>query len=246
MITIVSKMKQVIIQYHLVPITLCIILGVITAYIWPITIQKQNALCLKRNVYSRVQSTSFHDKYPHIGKCRKYIPLAVVKMESVTKPYADKPITIQKQYALCLKRNVYSRVQSTSSHDKYPHIGKRTKYIPLAVVKMESVTKDSANKFTSTTLKHGVDEVLRMKEPLEMDDLFKPVSDQPLKFILVEGAPGIGKTTFVKELVKRWANHAIKHFEATVVIQIPLREKTISKSTFFRQSLFGRPMQRCC
>ena len=168
-----SKMKQVIIKYHLVPITLVIIgiiLGAITAYVWP--------------------------------------------------------IAIQKQYALCLQHNIYSRVQSTSSHDKYPHIGKRTKYIPLAVVKMESVTKASADKFTYTTLKqHGVDEILHMKEPLEMDDLFKPVSDQPLKFILVEGAPGIGKTTFVEELVKRWANHAIKYLEATVVIRIPLREK---------------------
>ena len=176
MITNLSKMKQVIIQYHLVPITLGIILGVIIAYVWPITIQKQYALCLKRNVYSRVQSTSFHDKYPYIGKRTKYIPLAVVKMESVTKPYADK--------------------------------------------------------FTYTTLKHGVDEVLYMKEPLEMDDLFKPVSDQPLKFILVEGAPGIGKTTFVEELVKRWANHAIINLEVTVVIRIPLREKQFQKAHF--------------
>ena len=176
MITNLSKMKQVIIQYHLVPITLGIILGVTTGYVWPVTIQKQYALCLQHKVYSRVQSTSFHDKYPRIGK--------------------------------------------------------RTKYIPLAVVKMESVTKPSADKFTLDTLKHGVDEILHMKERLEMDDLFKPVSDQPLKFILVEGAPGIGKTTFVEELVKRWANHAIKHLEVTVVIRIALREEKFKKAHF--------------
>ena len=56
------------------------------------------------------------------------------------------------------------------------------------------------------TLHGGVDQILKVKKPIVFQDLLTPSegSDKPVRFALVEGPPGIGKSTFAWEACRRW------------------------------------------
>ena len=55
---------------------------------------------------------------------------------------------------------------------------------------------------------HGeVDQILKMKTPTSIDDLLATdgtAGHGPVKFVVVEGPPGIGKSTFAWEVCRRW------------------------------------------
>ncbi len=77
----------------------------------------------------------------------------------------------------------------------------RTQYINLAVIKKETVSRAEADKFTKATLHGGIDEITRKKEAIELKDILKPEGNQTkVSLVLVEGAPGVGKSTLALEL----------------------------------------------
>ena len=133
--------------------------------------------------------------------------------------------SVLEQYAQCLKNKVYSRIHSTIDDDKLPQ-GKETIYISLAAVKLGPLPKKEVDELAEITLHGGVDEISNIKEQIDMNDVLKPVSNEHLKFVLVEGAPGIGKTTFVKEFVRQWLSRSVDYLrDISLVIRITLREK---------------------
>ena len=85
-------------------------------------------------------------------------------------------------------------------------IGPCAQYINLAIVKKEQLCQKEADEFTRATLHGGVDEILCQKEQVHFEDIFVSKSKSPLKCILVEGPPGIGKSTFAWELCHKWMN----------------------------------------
>ena len=99
-----------------------------------------------------------------------------------------------------------------------------TQYINLAVVKKERVSRAVANKFTKATLHGNIDEILKVKEPIRMEDVLKPEGEAEVKRVLVEGAPGVGKSMFAWELCRRWDEiEAMRTY--SVVVLLRLREK---------------------
>ena len=61
------------------------------------------------------------------------------------------------------------------------------------------------DEFTLKTLHGGVDQILESKSPINIEDLLSSGSSgEPVRFLLVEGPPGIGKSTFAWELCRRW------------------------------------------
>ena len=71
-----------------------------------------------------------------------------------------------------------------------------SEFINLALVKEDS----KINSFTKSTLHGGVDEINKSKIPVGMDAIV--TSDS--QFVLVEGPPGIGKSTLCWELCRQW------------------------------------------
>ena len=66
---------------------------------------------------------------------------------------------------------------------------------------------------------------------IQIEDILKPVSDKRLRFVLIEGEPGIGKSTLAKELALRWAKKSDQLLSNyTIVIFIPLRLETYHKA----------------
>ena len=148
--------------------------------------------------------------------------------------------SVLEQYAQCLKNKVYSGIHSTIDDDKLLQ-GKGI-YISLAAVKLGPLPKKKVDEFTKITLHGGVDEISSVKEQIDMNDVLKPVSNEHLRFVLVEGAPGIGKTTFIKKFVHRWLSRSVDYLrDISLVIRITLREKKFREARFLNDLYLEEP-----
>ena len=85
--------------------------------------------------------------------------------------------------------------------DKFPPTLSEV-FIKLALVKKKKVSRAQADNFTRLTLRGDIDQILQVKEPIEMDDILK--EDKKIRLVVVEGAPGIGKSTLAWELCRQW------------------------------------------
>ncbi len=122
----------------------------------------------------------------------------------------------------------YERVSAACGEKLYPT--PTSEYTNLAVIKKEKVSRTEADKFTRSTLHGGLDEIMREKKPVNLEDVFKPDSrQQAVNYVLVEGAPGVGKSTFALELCRRWHSiELMKRFVAVVLLR--LREKRVQEA----------------
>ena len=101
-------------------------------------------------------------------------------------------------------------------------------YINLAMISRGCGERDE---FTLKTLHGGVDQILESKSPINIEDLLSSGSSgEPVRFLLVEGPPGIGKSTFAWELCRRWDEIESLRVYHTVVL-LKLREKWVLKAT---------------
>ena len=100
-------------------------------------------------------------------------------------------------------------------------------YVKLALVKRGRVTRTEADRFTCLTFETDfVDRILRVKEEIKMDDILKGVS---VRLVVVEGAPGIGKSTLAWELCRQWPTmESLKCF--ALVVLFKLRDKEVQSA----------------
>ena len=105
-----------------------------------------------------------------------------------------------------------------------------TQFINLAVVKKERVSRAESDEFTRQTLHGHIDEILKKKEPVSLEDVLKPEGQEDVRCVLVEGAPGVGKSTFAWEFCRRWdAMEALRKYSLVVLLR--LREKRVQEAT---------------
>ena len=114
------------------------------------------------------------------------------------------------------------------------------KFINLALVKKQQVSRSEADDFTKATLHGHIDEILKKKEPIKLEEVLNPVKGQPeMKCIFIEGAPGIGKSTCVGELCRRWNEiNGLKKY--SLVILLRLREKQVQEAQNIEDLCFHR------
>ena len=98
-------------------------------------------------------------------------------------------------------------------------------YIELAVISKKGITRKQADEFTRKSLHGLTEEILREKAPIALDHILKPREDnRPVRCVLVEGAPGIGKSTLAWEVCHKWEElESVKQYELVVLLR--LREK---------------------
>ena len=77
------------------------------------------------------------------------------------------------------------------------------------MVKKEQVSKEEADEFTKSTLHGNIDDICKKKQEVDFTQIGKLEDGTPAKLILVEGAPGIGKTTFSWKVCRKWAKGKI-------------------------------------
>ena len=103
------------------------------------------------------------------------------------------------RYATFL-RAVYSTCSVTGS-DKFPPTPSKV-FIKLALVKKVKASQAQADMFSRLAFQGDINQILQLKEPIEMDDILK--ADDKIRLVVVEGAPGIGKSTLAWELCRQW------------------------------------------
>ena len=123
-------------------------------------------------------------------------------------------------------RAVYSTCPVART-EKFPPTSNKV-FIKLALVKKEKVTRAQADNFTRLTLQGDIDQILQVKKPIEIDDILK--ADDEVRLVVVEGAPGIGKSTLAWELCRQWPTlESLKRFSLVVLIR--LREEGVQSAT---------------
>ena len=132
------------------------------------------------------------------------------------------------KYKKYLQSYYNARVLATA--DKYlPTL--HTPYINLAMISRGRHDRGERDEFTLKTLHGGVDQILESKSPINIEDLLSSGSSgEPVRFLLVEGPPGIGKSTFAWELCRRWDEIEGLRDHHTVVL-LKLREKWVLNAT---------------
>ena len=97
------------------------------------------------------------------------------------------------------------------------------------MVRKKKVSKQQADKFTKLTLHGNIDDIVRVKEPLDFSGVGVQEDESLSRFILVEGAPGIGKTTFAWEVSRRWSRGEILN-QYRLVVLLRLRDKRVREA----------------
>ena len=104
-------------------------------------------------------------------------------------------------------------------------------YINLAIIRRGHHNHEQKDEFTRRTLHGGVDQILENKTPINIKDLLiSEDSGRPVRFVLVEGPPGIGKSTFAWEVCRRWDEiESLRDYHTVVLLK--LREKWVLNAT---------------
>ena len=91
------------------------------------------------------------------------------------------------------------------------------------------LSKQEAGEFVMAQLQGDVSQMLRARVPIKMKDIVIHETGKPLKCVLVEGAPGIGKSTFAWEVCKRWGKG--ENFQQfSLVVLLSLRDATMHEA----------------
>ena len=103
------------------------------------------------------------------------------------------------------------------------------KIFNLAIIKKEKVQHGRIDdEFVSKTIRGKVDDILLKKSPIELKYLFtNKVGER--KVILVDGAPGSGKSTLTVHICQRWSRGKLFQ-EFTAVILVQLRDPAVQSA----------------
>ena len=106
-------------------------------------------------------------------------------------------------------------------------------FINLACIDWESaVSKEEADEYTRAMVEDGnVDVIMKEKRNIDFEDIVRdlPPLTAEEKVVLVEGAPGVGKSTFAWEFCRRWERGEVAH-QYQLVLLLRLRDERISRA----------------
>ena len=124
--------------------------------------------------------------------------------------------------------------------------GKNLSPFKLAQIEKEEINIKKADEFTKGTLRGDTDDIKYAKFPMTEDDIGHPYFHHkrlkltgPPRLVLIEGAPGVGKTTFSEQFCHKWSQgQRLK--DHTLLVLLPLRNNRV-KSAKSVSDLFLHP-----
>ena len=126
-------------------------------------------------------------------------------------------------YASYLK-SFYTR-EKLPIYDKWPQIRSK-KYINLALIEKEDITQPQAEQFTRATIHGNIDDINKSKRATDISQIAQLPDGSQVKCILVEGAPGVGKSTFAWKLCQEWGEGRLLQ-QYQLVVLLRLRDKGV-------------------
>ena len=108
-------------------------------------------------------------------------------------------------------------------------------FISLALISREGVSKKKMNEFTRSTVHDGdIDAIFMKKSRLEMKNIGKLKTDSLATCMLLQGGPGVGKSTLAWNLCREWESGKLFQ-EYSLVVFVPLRRKDIREAKDIKQ-----------
>ena len=139
------------------------------------------------------------------------------------------------QYASQLREKYHEALirYKDPKYNKFPNAGSsvyvNVPFINLVSILIRNNTKRNNTWLLTTNVKDMKQNEEIMK--IQFEDILKPVSNKRLRFVLMEGEPGIGKSTLAKELALRWAEKSDKTLSKYyIAILIQLRFEIYHKA----------------
>ena len=100
------------------------------------------------------------------------------------------------------------------------------KIFNLAIIKKEKIQRGRIDDdFVHKTIRGKVDDILLQKSPIQLKGLFSSISEER-KVILIDGAPGSGKSTLTVHICQQWGRGKLFN-EFTVIILVQLRDPKV-------------------
>ena len=93
-----------------------------------------------------------------------------------------------------------------------------------------------SDEFTRLTITGKVEDILRSKTPIKLEEVFKKIPDDQKMTVLMEGCPGSGKTILTQHLCLEWV-HGKLFQDYKLVILVRLREPAIHKAKGIKEIL---------
>ena len=120
--------------------------------------------------------------------------------------------------------------QSQGSPSPVEWIPSPTKKIfRLAMIERERVQRGHIeDRFVQMTISGRIDDILHAKSPVELENIFRKIL-RGGEVILIEGAPGSGKSTLTVHICQRWGKGELFQ-QFTVVILVQLRDPAVQRA----------------
>ena len=116
------------------------------------------------------------------------------------------------------------------------------KFINLAIIKKERIQRGKIDDdFVQKSIRGQIDDILLEKSPIELEDIFSKIEGER-KVILIDGAPGSGKTSLTVHVCQRWSRGELFE-EFTVVILVQLRDPAVQSAKSIADLLPSRDDQ---
>ena len=127
------------------------------------------------------------------------------------------------QYTTLLKQLYTSRSPLTPLSDSKP---KPLLPFRLARIEKQSLSPSDMDRFTRESLRGDMDDVVYKKTAMELSQLGVMGDGSRPQVVLIEGAPGVGKTTFAWHQCRQWAEGKLLQ-AYSIVLLLPLRDDNI-------------------
>ena len=128
--------------------------------------------------------------------------------------------TFLDDYCTQIKKHYERILQNHSVLFVWPYLPTFT-YITLAMILEEKVRYGRVDdEFVRMTIHGQVDDILHKKMPVKLEDIFT-LDNKQRKMILIEGAPGSGKSTLVLHICDQWRmGKLFSDFIAVILVQL--------------------------
>ena len=127
------------------------------------------------------------------------------------------------QYTTLLKQLYTSRSPLAPLPDSKP---KPLLPFRLARIEKQSLSPSDMDRFTRESLRGDMDDVVYKKTAMELSELGLMGDGSRPQVVLIEGAPGVGKTTFAWHQCRQWAEGKLLQ-AYSIVLLLPLRDGNI-------------------
>ena len=124
-------------------------------------------------------------------------------------------------------RDVFAR-SKFPAYSKWPPSPSK-KFINLAIISKEGITKEEADEYTRATLHGNIDQIVKKKGHIDFSEMLQVEHDEKLTCILVEGAPGIGKSTLAWQICRKWGEKELFQ-KYLLILLVRLRDNRVHKA----------------